>query len=386
MPRADFATMIQARRSADSNVTPPTASTEFSHSQDPLQPSPPVNGCDNMSDHFAESVMHTCSRFLAFHVAFLLCVLFEWNGMDSARAQVFRTEVHPIATQTLTDQQFLTGAKDGKPTTVAGVLRVPTSSAERLPAVVLVHGSAGAAGNIDYWSQKLNDFGIATFAIDYFSGRGIVETRDDQAQLGNVAPILDAYNALTLLAANPRIDPDRIAIMGFSRGARVAMYASLTRFQRMYAPTGPRFAAYVAFYMQCNTRYIGDEEVSDKPIRFFHGASDDWNSSAACRAYADRLRRAGRDVQLTEYTGAYHMFDNPLLGQAPELLPTAIVSSRCTRIEETPGVVINLETKERFSFSDACVTRGPHVAYNRVALEASTQAVKEFFGTALRLK
>ena len=48
-----------------------------------------------------------------------------------------------------------------------------------------MHGSAGAAGNVDYWSQQLNGIGIATFVIDYFSGRGIVETRDDQAQLGN---------------------------------------------------------------------------------------------------------------------------------------------------------------------------------------------------------
>jgi hypothetical protein len=34
--------MIQARGSADSNVTPPTASTEFSHSQDPERTLPKV--------------------------------------------------------------------------------------------------------------------------------------------------------------------------------------------------------------------------------------------------------------------------------------------------------------------------------------------------------
>lgn len=302
-----------------------------------------------------------------------------------AAAQVARTEVHPIQTTTLTDQQFLTGAKDGKPTTVAGVLRLPTLGDERLPAVVLVHGSGGALGNVDYWSQQLNGIGIATFVIDYFSGRGIQETRDDQAQLGNVAPILDVYAALSLLSANPHIDPNRIAIMGFSRGARVAMYASLTRFQKMYAPPGPGFAAYVAFYMQCYTRYIGDEAVADRPIRFFHGTADDWSPVAACRAYVDRLRKAGRDVQLTEYPNAYHMFDNPLLSETPELLPTAIVSSRCTRLEESPGRVINVETKKPFTFADSCVSRGPHVGYNAAALTASTQAVNNFFRTTFKL-
>ena len=35
---------------------------------------------------------------------------------ENVSAQLVRTEVHPIQTMTLTDQQFLTGSKDGKPT------------------------------------------------------------------------------------------------------------------------------------------------------------------------------------------------------------------------------------------------------------------------------
>ena len=43
----------------------------------------------------------------------------------------------------------------------------------------------------------------------------------------------------------------------------------------MYAPKGVEFAAYIPFYAPCYMTFIGDEDVSDKPIRLFHGAADD---------------------------------------------------------------------------------------------------------------
>src|ERR1043166_7499535 len=76
-----------------------------------------------------------------------------------------RTELLPIQTLTLTDQQFLTGDSNGKPTTIAGQFRIAQGSG-RLPVVVLQHGSGGFASNIEYWSRQLNAEGISTFAID----------------------------------------------------------------------------------------------------------------------------------------------------------------------------------------------------------------------------
>ena len=71
-------------------------------------------------------------------------------------AQTARIEVHPFQTMTLTDKQFLTGAKDGKPVVIAGELRIPRPGTDRLPAVVLVPlqqvraaAQAGAANRVD---------------------------------------------------------------------------------------------------------------------------------------------------------------------------------------------------------------------------------------------
>ena len=54
-----------------------------------------------------------------------------------------RTELRAFETLTLTDQQFLTGDRNGRPTMIAGQLRIPQNTAGRLPAVILLHGSGG---------------------------------------------------------------------------------------------------------------------------------------------------------------------------------------------------------------------------------------------------
>jgi len=314
------------------------------------------------------------------------CMFFAGLCTQSSSAQVARTEVHPIQTMTLTDQQFLTGAKDGKPTIVAGVLRIPRPGTDRLPAVILVHGSAGIGGNVDYWQQQLNAIGIATFLIDDFAGRSIDNTLVDQTKLGRLSAIVDVYGALALLAVHPRIDAKRIAVMGFSRGAQVALYASLTRFQKLYAPEGLGFAAYVAFYATCMTRYIDDEAVGDKPIRLFHGTADDFAPVAPCRTYVERLRKAGKDVQLTEYPDAQHVFDNPLLKQTPVAFPTWQTTRHCTLKEDSPGRIINAETKQPFTYTDPCVDYGPHIAYSPAVLSAATKAVEDFLRATFSLK
>jgi dienelactone hydrolase len=301
----------------------------------------------------------------------------------TSMAQVARTELHAILTLTLSDQQFLTGDKNGRPVTIAGVLRIPRAGTDRLPAVILLHGSGGIGGNVDRWSQELNGVGLATFVTDSFSARGIQSTSADQTLLGRLNMVLDAYRALGVLAAHPRIDPARVVLMGFSRGGQATLYASLKRFERMHGPEGATFAAYLPFYPPCFTTYISDEEVSDKPIRIFHGAADDYVPVAPCRAYVERLRKAGRDVTLTEYPDAHHAFDNPFIKVG--LAPQSQTTRRCTMNEEPAGLIINAVTKQPFTMQDPCVERGPHLGYDAAATAAATQAVKEFLRTTLKL-
>jgi dienelactone hydrolase len=225
--------------------------------------------------------------------------------------------------------------------------------------------------------------GVATFVIDSFTARGIVNTGNDQAQLGRLAMIVDAYRALALLSQHARIDPERIALMGFSRGGQAALYASVVRFQRMHGATGPAFAAYIPFYPDCRTTFLNDNDVANKPIRIFHGSADDYSPVDACRPYVERLRTAGKDIQLTEYADAHHAFDERALKE-PVKLPKAQTTRRCRLEEAADGRIINSETKQTFTYSDSCVEYGPTVAYNAQAHSEVKKALTEFVSTVLK--
>jgi len=303
----------------------------------------------------------------------------------SSRDLAPRTELHAIETLTLTDQQFLNGDTGGKPVTISGQLRIAQGSG-RLPLVVLQHGSSGYAANIDVWSRHLNALGISTLALDGMTGRDLIEVNSNQALLGRLNFILDVFRALAVVASHPRIDPSRVAIMGFSRGGQASLYASLRRFQRMWNKSGVEPVAYVAFYPDCMTTFVDDADVADRPIRIFGGARDDYNPLAKCREYIARLRTAGRDVELTEYPDAAHAFDNPL-GARPAAASPKFQSVRACKIhEEAGGVVTNAETRQPFTYNDSCVSYGPHLGYEPVAAKAAMIAVDAFLKSLFHLE
>ena len=298
-------------------------------------------------------------------------------------AQIARMEVYPVQSVTMSDQDFLNGRKDAKPVTLGGQLKIPRAGNDRLPAVVLLHGSGGVGGNVVDWENDFNQMGIATFVLDAFTGRGITSTSANQAVLGRLAMTYDAYRALEILEKHPRIDSRRVALMGFSRGGQAVLYAASKRFQAMHGPaSGLDFAAYVPFYASCGTRFIDDENFSPKPIRMFHGAADNYVPVAPCREYVQRLKARGVDVALTEYPGAHHAFNSRLL-KTPVVAEKSQSTRSCQLAERQNGVIVNVKTGQAFTYADPCVELGPTVAYDEKGHAAAQKAVKEFFAATL---
>ncbi len=297
-----------------------------------------------------------------------------------ARAQL-RMQVIPFESVTLTTQQVLLGETNGKPVTIAGELRLPRGGSDKLPVVILVHGLGGMTMNHDEWARVLNGWGIGVFIPDHLSGRGIAPMSPDDLRLSAPARTVDVYRALSVLSKHPRIDPDRIALMGTSMGGAVALFSSQDRFRRIYGPAGVQFAAYIGLYASCSVRYRDDVKVAARPIRLFHGTGDDWTSVEQCRALVADLKKAGADVRLTEFPGAMHAYD--MAGSTERVkFPQAMSFRKCSLAEGAAGQVVNTKSGQPFTPGDPCVERGTSVAYDAEATAATREALKAALASA----
>jgi dienelactone hydrolase len=313
----------------------------------------------------------------------LTCI--ETNAQSVPKEIASRVEIYAIPSLTISDQQFLTGDANGKPVIVAGELRVAQGTG-RLPVVVMMHGSSGVSGTTEAWTHQFNAMGISTFVIDGFSGRGLTAVGPNQALLGRLNFIVDIYRSLEILAKHPRVDPDRIVLMGFSRGGQAALYASLERFHKLWNKSGIQFAGYIPFYPDCSTTYNHDTEIVDRPIRILHGTPDDYNPVASCKAFVARLKEAKHDVVLTEYPDSPHSFDSGLIGVNTTAVSAGAQTARNCHIKEGEGgLLMNADTQQPFSYKDACIEVGPHVGGNPTTAEEARKAVVEFLQGLFKL-
>jgi hypothetical protein len=100
----------------------------------------------------------------------------------------------------------------------------------------------------------------------------------------------------------------------------------------------------------------------------------------------ERLRGAGRDVVLTEYPNVWHAFDNPLGSAMLVVVKGAQTVRNCQIAEEPKGVLINVASKQQFTYKDACVEHDPHVNHDAEATQAATGAVKGVLKAAFKLE
>ena len=315
----------------------------------------------------------------------LLLTCIETSAQSMPKDVAARTEIYAIPSLTISDQQFLTGDANGKQVTVAGEFRIAQGSG-KLPVVVLMHGSSGVGAGMDPWVRHFNTMGISTFVIDGFSGRGLTAVGPNQALLGRLNFIVDIYRSLEILAKHPRVDPERIVLMGFSRGGQATLYASLDRFNKLWNKSGAQFAGYIPFYPDCSTTYASDTEVASRPIRIFHGTPDDYNPVASCKAFLARLQEAKRDVVLTEYPDSQHGFDSGLLGVSTTTVSANAQTARnCHLREGEGGVLMNADTREPFSYKDACIELNPHVGGNPATAAEARKAVSDFLQALFKL-
>ncbi len=196
--------------------------------------------------------------------------------------------------------------------TVSGLLFLPAHAPPNhaIPAVVMLHGSAGMIHSRAQYGPQLASMGIAVLLVRTYDSRSDLGTGFIERVLNITETmfVADAYAALRYLTTRPEIDPRRVVLAGFSYGGMATEYAMYAQIANALAPNGPRFAGHVAFYAPCIARFA-DSRTTGVPLLMLYGAEDQLIRPDRCAQVADDLRAGGSEVDIVSYPGAVHQWD-----------------------------------------------------------------------------
>jgi uncharacterized protein len=224
--------------------------------------------------------------------------------------------------------------------TVSGILIVPRGKGP-FPAVVLNHGYIDPAvyvtgQGLAREQDALARAGFVVFHTDYrgHASSDPMSGPDRETRLGYTR---DAINAVLAVRREPRVDHQRIAMLGRSMGGGVTYNALVTapglvKAAVVYAPVSSRFEdnlrqfvipsrpeAAARLYARHGTPRESPEfyaglsprtyfERITEPVLIHHGTSDDTCPISWSRTTRRLMRAAGVDVRLRIYPGEEHAF------------------------------------------------------------------------------
>ncbi len=265
-------------------------------------------------------------------------------------------------------------------TVIFGTLQLPKKATGPVPAMVIAHGSSGVGDKESWWTDHLNDIGVAGFTVDSFTPRNIRDTATDQTQLSTSANVADAFAALKLLATHPKVDRQRIGIIGFSKGGQVALWTELDPYRRAVIEDQTKFAAHVPLYPACNDWQVS-EHVAGAPMLMLLGGRDDYTPAAPCREYAQWFKSKGVDVNVITYENAYHDFDS---SRPPVRAKNVVTGRNCASQFDLDKFVVTIRatgediTRSMASYFRGCQERGAMVGGDSEGRKKSPEDVKAF--------
>jgi dienelactone hydrolase len=175
------------------------------------------------------------------------------------------------------------------------------------PAIVLLHPCSGRlAPDLESAdAARYTALGYAVLAVDSFGARGIT---DGCAGGGaSVDVVMDAWGALLHLASLPFIDPDRIALVGYSYGGSMAL--SAVAFDGPERLFDRQFRVAVAYSPTCPDSLAVAVGV---PTLILTGEQDEWAPPRFCKRMMARRSDYGSPIKLIVYPDARHAFNLPL--------------------------------------------------------------------------
>lgn len=199
--------------------------------------------------------------------------------------------------------------------TLEGYLALPEGdSPQRRPGVLVVHDWKGPGPYSRLRAEMLAEAGYVALAVDIY-GQGVRPTTPEEC--AKQAGVYRADRALMreraragldLLRSDPRVDPKRIACIGYCFGGGVSLEL---------ARSGAPLAGVVSFHGNLDTPNPADAKAIRGKVLVCHGADDPYVPSEQVAAFQKEMRDAAVDYQLIAYGGAVHSFTHPDAGNDP---------------------------------------------------------------------
>lgn len=104
---------------------------------------------------------------------------------------------------------------------------LPSADGRRLPAVIGLHGSGGGHASMAEPAGLLAGQGFAVYVLHYFERTGTTEIDGLQTVVRYFpAWMKTLWDAVSFVARQPQVDPERIGLLGFSLGAYLSLSAA----------------------------------------------------------------------------------------------------------------------------------------------------------------
>ena len=200
----------------------------------------------------------------------------------------------------------------GERTTACGEFYLPESGGDGLAAVVVMLGLGGPK---DARERAYGEFfereGYAALVVNSYATRDALHLGHNMRALSVTEAMMcaDAFAALRFLASHPRIDGDKICIIGFSYGGMISVLTAHAQIRDLFTMGDEVFAGHIAFY-GCSVIRLEDPRATGKPVLIVVGEKDCNVSIERSRRIADDLRRGGSQVIFQVLDGAYHQWDS----------------------------------------------------------------------------
>jgi dienelactone hydrolase len=184
--------------------------------------------------------------------------------------------------------------------------------------MVIVHGIGGLYNSSSqkraYWeyAEMLAENGVAAILVDSHGARGYGVTNMLASTAVSVYSFAaDAFAAADLLRTHPSIDPNRIGIMGFSKGGMTTLLATDQRFSNSLSATKTKFDLHIPIYPGCQN-FPEKLQPTMSPVHMLLGEKDNYTGITGCFEIQEKLKASNTPVHVTIYKGAVHSWDESL--------------------------------------------------------------------------